>query len=647
MKIEMPTAAGDGIHRRGLEDSKIESARKFLYESSDDDSFASNISSNDNFPVNVTASMPQRTGYGGRRGTTNLSGANIHEEEKPEPSRYQRCCNTLFYRGKSRNGRDSMKKICALMVITIVLVFGLVVMNTARKNGNGIFAMHNNANNANDGRGSSSGGKTHGKLKGNRQEKFHQLIVEEEISSAEDLDTPGSAQALALEWVAHHDGAKLKPEDPQTVQRYALAVLFYATAGTNELENAADAGHWMESLNWLSKKGICAWSGVTCEGDLPDNVEKDASDKNLDHHGFVERLELTELGLMGDLPAELAALTRLYKLDLSKNDLKGTIPKEFAQLTGLRELLLSHNLLTGVLFEGFGDLTNLRHLILGNNRLTGEIPDHMARHLTELRSLSLEGNDLTGEVPDLEQLTKITNFNVQDNQLTGRFPTSITKLTNLVQLNLGRNHLTGTFPEEMMELTALEKLLLREMNLHGTIPDELFTRVTRLTELGLSNNKLSGTIPSSVGKLKDLHGFFIGQNKLTGSIPRQVGLMADLTILEVQGNKLSGSIPNLVSALNGLEIFSAARNHLTGTIPPEVGQMHRLQSFFVENNKLTGGVPTEMGKLHALKQCRIYDNRLDGEIPDEVCELIDDEDLVFLGADCGHKFTCDCCTKCY
>lgn len=39
-----------------------------------------------------------------------------------------------------------------------------------------------------------------------------------------------------------------------------------------------------------------------------------------------------------------------------------------------------------------------------------------------------------------------------------------------------------------------------------------------------------------------------------------------------------------------------------------------------------------------------------GAIPDEICELVEDDDLVFLGADCaeGHdKFSCDCCTRCY
>jgi len=633
-------SGGEGVFRRGLEDSKIESARKFLYESSDEDSFASNRSG-DNFPVNVRATMPQRKGYMFRKGgSTNLSSGGGDDGSKAEPGLARRCCNTLRFRCGSI--REKGKTICAVLVLVAVVVFGVAWAKEGWKNGTtGTFAL--------GGGGDGAKPKKHpkdAKLHGNRLEKFHQMVVGQGYSSEELLDTPGSPEALALEWIANHDPAKIKPsydDEHLTCERYALAVLFYSTSGTADLEEPSEKGHWTDSTNWLTGKGICAWSGITCEGDVPE-----ADDDDRDHHGTVERIELSELGLMGTIPRELASFPKLYKLDLSKNELVGTIPGVLERLVGLRELVLSHNMLDGELPQGFGKaLTNLRHLWLGNNNLEGTIHSEIVGHLVELRSLGLEHNELTGTIPDLEQLAKITTLDLNDNLLEGAFPESIIKLTALVNLDIGLNHLTGTFPDDMAELTALERLMLREMNLHGSLPAEFFGKVTRLTNFGLSGNKITGTIPTDVGKLKDLQGMYLGQNRLSGSIPRQVGLIADLIILELQGNKLSGSIPELVGAMKDLEIFSVARNHLSGSIPPAMGQMHRLQSLFVEDNKLTGEVPTELGKLHGLKQCRLYNNRLKGEVPEEVCELIEDEDLVFLGADCGRNFACECCTRCY
>lgn len=642
------SGGGDGVFRRGLEDSKIESARKFLYESSDDDSFASSRDGyEDNFPVNVQATMPQRKGYKFRTGgSTNLSsgGGRGGDVSKPEPGLARRCCNTLRFRCGSI--REKGKNICAVLVLVAVVVFGVAWAKEGWKNGG------TTGTSALGGGGSDNGAKhpkkKHPKLHGNRLEKFHQMIVGQGYSSEELLNTPGSPEALALEWIANHDPAKIKPsydddDDHFTCERFALAVLFYTTSGTADLEEPSEKGHWADSTNWLTGKGICAWSGITCEGDVP---EADYDDR--DHHGTVERIELSELGLMGTIPREVASFPKLYKLDLSKNELTGTIPRVLERLTGLRELVLSHNMLSGDLPQGFGTaLTNLRHLLLGSNRLEGIIHSDIVGHLVELRSLGLEQNELTGTIPDLEQLAKITTLDLSDNLLEGPFPESVVRLTSLVNLDIGHNHLTGTFPEDMAELTALERLMLREMNLHGSLPAGFFGKVTRLTNFGVSGNKISGTIPTEVGRLKDLEGMYLGQNKISGTIPRQVGLMADLIILEIQGNKLSGSIPDLVGSMKDLEIFSAARNHLSGTIPAAMGQMHRLQSLFVENNKLTGDVPTQLGKLHGLKQCRLYDNRLKGKIPREVCDLIEDEDLVFLGADCGHDFVCECCTRCY
>jgi Leucine-rich repeat (LRR) protein len=115
-----------------------------------------------------------------------------------------------------------------------------------------------------------------------------------------------------------------------------------------------------------------------------------------------------------------------------------------------------------------------------------------------------------------------------------------------------------------MLLLSSEKLLLHEMNLKGTIPERIFERVTRLTEITLYENELSGQIPTTIGLLKDVQKFLLGNNKFGGSLPRHMGLMVDLRTFNVSGNSIGGSIPDLIQALKDLKELGLARNGITG-----------------------------------------------------------------------------------
>jgi Leucine-rich repeat (LRR) protein len=109
-----------------------------------------------------------------------------------------------------------------------------------------------------------------------------------------------------------------------------------------------------------------------------------------------------------------------------------------------------------------------------------------------------------------------------------------------------------------------EKLMLHELNLKGTIPEKIFEKVTRLTEIELHLNELSGQIPTTIGLLKDVQRFLLGDNRLGGSLPRQLGLMVDLRTFLISGNSIGGSIPELIKALKDLKELGLARNVITG-----------------------------------------------------------------------------------
>ncbi len=427
----MSNTGGDGLVRRGaneetsggLSDSKIESARRFLYD--EDSSIGSH---GDNYPVSVTSDR-----HSGARRTmgnirTNLSGTEISRNQ----NKNGRTFNTAMYHSNNIKNRGRKTLIIAAVVL---IVIGSIVLLKRDHSTEVPQTKH---------------------LHGPRLQQFKTTIVEMGLTSKEDLENPEKPQYQALQWVANSDKSKLKSDDPLALERYALAVLYYETYGMSNQTDPSTEGKWIESSNWLSNTGVCSWHGIVCEGDDP-TVESESDLKHRNHHGHIQTLILPSNDLKGSLPSELCALTALYELDLSHNALTGTLPKSFGKLTGLRTLVLRGNQVTGNIPTNYGhDLSNLRQLILAENKLNGKIPTQM-EHLVELRVLDVGKNSLTGELPGLEELSKIRELVLEDNQLKGKFPNSLSKLTSLVVLDLSKNHFTGVLPENLQTLTRLGK----------------------------------------------------------------------------------------------------------------------------------------------------------------------------------------------
>ena len=278
--------------------------------------------------------------------------------------------------------------------------------------------------------------------------------------------------------------------------RAALVALYEATDGPNW-----DGPNWTKNNNWLTNAPLYRWRGVST----------DAS-------GRVQRLNLRENGLTGEIPAELGGLTNLKWLVLSLNGLTGEIPPELGKLANLERLHLGSNTLTGEIPPELGKLANLEWLWLRFNVLTGEIPPELGG-LTNLVSLSLSANSLTGKIPpELGGLTNLKWLVLSGNRLTGKIPPELGKLANLEWLWLGFNGLTGETPAELGKLANLNSLALHVNDLTGEIPAEL-GKLANLEDLDLSFNGLTGEIPAELGNLTSLDTLSLGYNVLTGVIP--------------------------------------------------------------------------------------------------------------------------------
>ena len=163
-------------------------------------------------------------------------------------------------------------------------------------------------------------------------------------------------------------------------------------------------------------------------------------------------LDLSYIGIIGEIPPEIGNLINLDSLILKENQFSGIIPPEIGSLTNLTDLDLGGNQLSGEIPPEIGLLTNLNILDLAGNQLTGTIPPEIGE-LENLTELELGGNLITGVIPpEIGNLESLTFIHLEYNQFTGSIPSEISNLTNLVWLNFVHNQLTGEIPESICDL---------------------------------------------------------------------------------------------------------------------------------------------------------------------------------------------------
>ena len=154
----------------------------------------------------------------------------------------------------------------------------------------------------------------------------------------------------------------------------------------------------------------------------------------------------------------------------------------------------------------------------------------------------------------------------------------------VTEINLNNNNLTGSIPPEIGNLTNLSGLGLYVNQLTGSIPSEIWN-MTNLGMLLLDGNQLSGTIPSSIGNLINLEALHLFANQLSGSIPNEIGNLTKLTSIWLSNNKLSGAIPSDIINLTKLYYLRVDDNQFTDL--PNLSPLDSLDELKIENNKFT------------------------------------------------------------
>ncbi|VFQ44808.1 hypothetical protein [Desulfoluna butyratoxydans] len=503
-----------------------------------------------------------------------------------------------------------------------------------------------------------------------------------------------------------------------------------------DLYDATNGSQWTNNGGWGTDDDLYNWYGV-----------------QYDMYTSTFSLNLQNNNLQGMLPASLSQLSNLTSLNLSWNQLTGTLPENIGNMSQLRDLHLGGNQLSGPIPQSIGELTDLYSLQLDSNELKGIIPSSITKlknlshlmlmfnHLctTDEETISfLDGinpswrqgqmdtpclpirdiltelyqttngpqwtnNDGWGTDDDLrnwygvqyDMHTSTFSLNLQNNNLQGMLPASLSQLSNLTSLNLSWNQLTGTLPENIGNMSQLRDLHLGGNQLSGPIPQSI-GELTDLYSLQLDSNELKGIIPSSITKLKNLSHLMLMFNHLcttdeetisfldginpnwrqgqmdTPCLPiRDIltelyqttngaqwtnnggwgtdddlynwyGVQYDMYTstfsLNLSNNNLQGMLPASLSQLSNLTSLDLSWNQLTGTLPENIGHMSQLRDLLLGGNQLSGPIPQSIGELTDLYSLQLDSNELKGIIPSSITKL---KNLSHLMLEFNHLCTTD------
>jgi Leucine-rich repeat (LRR) protein len=296
-------------------------------------------------------------------------------------------------------------------------------------------------------------------------------------------------------------GRRLTLPTWRIVQRYVMAVLYYATGGEN----------WIDQSGWLGPDiSECSWY-TDADGGINCNIEN-----------AMTRLELVRNNINGTLPAEIGLLTDLLRINLAGDPDSGY--------------------LTGGIPTEIGLLTRLNFLGIEGNRLSEPLPDDFFEHLGASSTVLLSNNQLPGPIPaSIANLTNANSFVLNNNAFTGSIPVEITAMLALTVLDLHDNFLTGELPTGLENLTLLKALDVSNNGLNGTLPN-FSGWTTPLSVFDFSHNSFTGPLPDYFENLGKMLIFRANNNSLTGDLPPSLTNLTGIEDFDAAGNDLAGNV---------------------------------------------------------------------------------------------------------
>ncbi|MQM15200.1 hypothetical protein Taro_048140 [Colocasia esculenta] len=191
---------------------------------------------------------------------------------------------------------------------------------------------------------------------------------------------------------------------------------------------------------------------------------------------------------------------------------------------------------------------------------------------------------------DNNNLSRLTVFNLADNQISGEIPPSLPGLASLMHLDLSNNRITEEIPGNFGDLRKLSRALLAGNQITGGIPGSIGS-MNRLADLDLSGNRIRGTIPEGLGRMQVLSTLYLDGNQLSGEIPASLLSSRGISILNLSKNSLEGGIPDVFGDGSYFTALDLSYNRLRGSVPETLKTAKFVGHLDLSHNQLCGHIP--------------------------------------------------------
>ncbi|KAI3879980.1 hypothetical protein MKX03_020388 [Papaver bracteatum] len=363
------------------------------------------------------------------------------------------------------------------------------------------------------------------------------------------------------------------------------ALLLQLNHSLNASGFSTSSGFSSKRSSWRLQTDCCtSWQGIKCDRD-----------------GHVISLDLSSENIIGGIndSSSLFDLQYLERLNLANNSFGDTdpfsetgspIPSGLGRLASLSYLNLSSSGFIGQIPINIARMTKLVVLdFSGNYRLILSDPDFktLTRNLTGLRELALGGVNISAEVPEF-----FGDFYLNRCEMYGKFPKRILQLQALRRLDLMYNEdLQGSLPEFPLN-GMLQELVLLGTSFAGEIPYSI-GNLKSLSMLDLNDCNFNGSVPSSVSKLTQLQYLDLSENSftgqasefLTGSTPTSVSMLNQLQYLDISYNCFTGQIGEFfIGSSSPLRHLDLGNNQLQGRVPRSIFKFFGLNHLGLGSN---------------------------------------------------------------
>ncbi|VAI51705.1 unnamed protein product [Triticum turgidum subsp. durum] len=390
-------------------------------------------------------------------------------------------------------------------------------------------------------------------------------------------------QYLDLSWNYDYYGNKSYILDLAWLPR--LSLLRHLDMSYVDLGSARD---WFQRVNMLPSLKVLRLSVCGLNG----TMSASTSISNLTH---LEVLDMSGNTFHTSLKhAWFWNLTGLKELHLSDSGLEGSIPSDLANMASLQVIDFSWNNLVGLIPKKLENLCNLASMRFSGNNIGLSLEEFMERlpkcSWNTLQELTLGSASMTGNLPIwIGNMTNLSILQADSNMLTGPLPVGVGALGNLKILDLSYNKFSGVMlKEQFASLGKLEQLDLSHNNLSGVLLKEHFAGLGNLKVLELSYNSFSSVKEqfASLGKLENLN---LSHNIFRGVLLKEhFASLGNLKLLDLSYNKFSGVLfKEDFASLGNLEHLDLSYNNFSDFLLKECStSLVNLKHLDLSHNKL-------------------------------------------------------------